>query len=447
EVNDDISVAGNVAEETDWGNKGLSLKWAKQWSPRVYTRFLVAGTEYFSEYNRNSALDITVPEQNETLFSFRGTTYEDNRVEDLKATMDVEWLVSPEHKISTGISYTRSKVDYRNIRDQETTVLQREQESGYASIYISDQWTPIHKLDIEAGIRASKYELTNAYLFSPRFSFNYNITEGIQIKGGYGRHYQFVNRIINDNITEGSRDFWLLANGKDVKISNATHYIGGASYENRGWLFNVEAYYKDLENISEFSLRFRRGAEFVANELFFTGDGIAKGVEFLLQKKQGDYTGWASYTLGSVRNTFPGLNDGEEFPALHDQRHEYKMVHNYKVDDWNFSATFIFGSGKPFSEPAGQYSVELLNGDSLGFVDIGTKNGSRLPAYHRLDVSAHYKFTLSERIKADLGASIFNLYNRSNVWYYEYDFNQSPVLVTAIEHLGLTPNLSFTIQF
>lgn len=447
EINDDIFIDNDVAEKTDWGNKGVSFKWAKQWNQKIYTNFLVAGTEYFSQYNRNSALDITVPNQNETLLSFRGFTFEDNSVQDFKAKLDIEWLVSSEHKISTGISYTKSKVDYENIRDQETIVLKREQETGYSSIYVSDEWTPNDQLTIEFGLRASNYALTNENLFSPRFSFNHSITDKFNIKGGFAKHFQFINRIINDNITEGSRDFWLLADGQDVKISNATHFIAGANYEDNGWLFNVEAYYKDLENLSEFSLRFKRGAEFSPNELFFTGDGIAKGVEFLLQKKQGDYTGWTSYTLGSVRNKFPGLNNGEEFPALHDQRHEFKMVHNYKIKKWNLSASFIYGSGKPYSEPAGQYSVELLNGDALNFVDIGAKNGSRLPAYHRLDLSAHYKFNLSQKVKADFGTSIFNLYNRNNVWYYEYDFNQAPVLVSAIEHLGMTPNLSLNIQF
>lgn len=447
ELDGNILVDGDVLEKTDYGNIGVSLKWSRQWSPRVYTNFLAAGTEYFSEYDRRSRLEITAPETGETLLDFNGTTFEDNSVQDLKARFDLEWLLSNQHKISTGVSYTRTKVDYDNIRDETTVILERRQESGYYAAYVSDTWTPSDRFTLDIGLRATQYELTDELLFSPRVSLKYNVTDKVSLKAGYGIHYQFVNRVINDNITEGARDFWLLSDGQDVKVSNATHYIAGISYEDNGWLFDVEGYYKELENLSEFSLRFRRGVDFDANELFFTGDGVAKGVEFLAQKKQGDYTGWVSYTLGSIRNTFPGLNNGEEFPALHDQLHEFKMVHGYELGDWNFSASFVYGSGRPFSEPAGIYTVELLNGESLGFVDIGTKNGSRLPAYHRLDVSAHYKFDLSQKIKADIGASIFNLYNRNNIWYFEYDFNQTPVLVTAIEYLGITPNLSFNIKF
>ena len=442
-----LSIDGGVIEKTDWGNKGASLKWSRQWSPKFYSNFLVSGTEYFSRYDRSSELEITSQADGSSVFSFEGSTFEDNVVQDLSAKYDLEWLISPKHKLGAGVSHTQSKIDYSNIRDGETTVLERELESGYSAVYLSDTWTPTDRLSIDAGLRVSYYELTDELLYAPRFSFSLGITPNINLKGGYGKHYQFVNRVINDNITEGSRDFWLLADGQDVDVSNATHYIAGINYENQGWLFDIEAYYKDLENLSEFSLRFRRGQEFNASELFFTGNGIAKGLEFLLQKKQGSYTGWTSYTLGSIRNTFPGLNDGLEFPALHDQLHEFKMVHNYELGKWNFSSSFVYGSGKPFSEPSGAYSVELLNGDSLSFVDIGSKNGSRLPAYHRLEISANYAFRLGKKVKADIGASIFNLYNRNNVWYFEYDFNQTPVLVTAIEYLGITPNLSFNVSF
>ena len=105
----------------------------------------------------------------------------------------------------------------------------------------------------------------------------------------------------------------------------------------------------------------------------------------LTPKKAGNYTGWTSYTLGSVRNTFEGINNGEEFPALHDQLHELKMVHTYEYENYRLGATFIYGSGKPYSEPAGNYAVELLDGKSLNFIGVGDKNGSRLPAYKRVD--------------------------------------------------------------
>ncbi len=180
--------------------------------------------------------------------------------------------------------------------------------------------------------------------------------------------------------------------------------------------------------------------------MFFEGSGVAQGVEFLIQKKAGRYSGWLSYTLAQVVNTFPGLNEGVPFYASHDQRHELKLVNSYDIGEWSIAVNFVYGSGKPFSEPEGFYTVNQLNGDPLQFVSVGAKNGSRIPPYHRMDISVHRRFNIG-KAKADLGASLFNLYNRKNTWYYKYDFDQTPFLRTDVNYLGFTPNLSFNVSF
>ncbi|MFT5265381.1 MAG: ferric enterobactin receptor [Paraglaciecola sp.] len=233
-------------------------------------------------------------------------------------------------------------------------------------------------------------------------------------------------------MTEGSRDFWLLADDDLVKVSNAEHFVVGAAYETDGYIFDVEAYRKNLNNLSEFSLRFQRN-DIDLNQLFFSGSGYAEGVEFLLQKKRGAYTVWVTYTLARVRNKFSGLNNGYEFSALHDQRHEFKTVHSYEVGKCRLAATFVLASGKPFTEPAGQYSIELLDGETINYISVGAKNASRLPPYHRLDLSIHY-VTKVDRFDIDIGLSIFNFYNRRNIWYREYDFTEKPPVISEIKY-------------
>ena len=442
----DINLFVNLDETTNWGNRGASFKWSRQWNPQWYSNVLVAGSEYFSEYNRDGQLSVIDTSDNSEVASGSAQSFEDNKVTDLTFRADFEFQKRENVKTEFGVSLTYTDIDYTNIRNDTLTILERQQEANYGSVYWSNERKIGNKLTLNTGMRYSYYDLENRPLWEPRVSLEYRYSDRVKIKAAFGQHYQFVNRIINENITEGSRDFWLLADGDQVNVSKAIHYVIGASYETDDWLFDVEAYYKDLSNLSEFSLRFRRTSEINAEELFFTGNGVAKGIEFLIQKKHGDYTGWTSYTLGSVRHTFPGLNEGLEFPALHDQLHEFKMVHSYEVGDWNFASTFVYGSGKPFSEPAGQYSIELLDGRELGYVGIGAKNGARLPAYHRLDLSAHYSFPVGQG-QGDIGLSFFNFLNRRNIWYKEYDFSQNPVLISDITFLGFTPNLSFSINF
>ncbi len=431
-------------EQTDWGNRGISTKWSRQWSPQWYSNILVAGTEYFSNYDRDAELIVQQPDS--ILLEGSRRTLEENLVTDLSVRADVEWQISLKSKAEFGVSYTHNDIDYDNVRDDTVTLLTRAQEANLTSFYVSNESGIGDRLKVMAGLRFSKYEFEDGVLLEPRLNLSYDLTSRIKLKAAYGRHYQFANQIVNQNISEGSREFWLLADGDLIDLGSATHYVAGASYEVDNWLFDVETYYKDLDGITEFSLQFRRGINDEVEELFRTGDGVTKGMEFLIQKKQGMYTGWVSYTLNDIQQTFPDLNDGFPFRPLHYQRHEFKMVHAVEVEEWNLSANFIYGSGKPFSEPANRYQIELLDGRTLEYIGLGAKNASYNPAYIRVDVSAHYGFEVG-KADASIGLSLFNLFNRQNIWYTEYDFGQSPPLINQINYLGFTPNLLVSVKF
>ncbi|MEM9327223.1 MAG: TonB-dependent receptor [Bacteroidota bacterium] len=431
-------------EQTDWGNRGLSTKWSRQWGPQWYSNLLVAGSEYFSNYDRDEQVTIAQPDS--ILFDRSRQTLEENSVIDLSIRADVEWQISLQSKAEFGFAYTHNQVDYDNIRDDTVTLLTRQQEANLTSFYVSSENGIGKRFKFIAGLRFSNYEFEDGLLFEPRLNLSYQMTPELKLKAAYGRHYQFANQIINQNISEGSREFWLLADGDLIDLGSAIHYVVGASYEINNWLFDVESYYKDLEGITEFSLQFRRGLNEEVEELFRTGDGFTRGIEFLIQKKQGMYTGWASYTLNDIQQTFPDLNDGFPFRPLHYQRHEFKMVHAVEVEEWNLSANFIYGSGNPFSEPANRYQIELLDGRTLEYIGLGARNASFNPPYIRVDLAAHYGFDVG-KADASLGLSLFNLFNRQNVWYTEYDFGQSPPLINQINYLGFTPNLLFSIDF
>jgi ferric enterobactin receptor len=436
----------SIIEKTDWGNTGGSLKWSRQWNSKWYSNLLIAGSEYFSNYSIDALFQQTIPATDSLENEIRVGAVESNRVRDYSLKLDNELQLSEKNKLTFGVAHTITEIDYSAIRDDSITILTSDQNSYYSSVYLANSWTPNGKLNIEGGLRVSYYELTEDFLYSPRLSISYKLTERIKLKTAYGLHYQFVNRIINETITEGSRDFWLLADGNLVDISSAAHYVLGGSYETAGWLFDIEGYWKELEGLSEFSLRFRDSEDYNPEELFFTGNGVAKGIEFLIQKKAGRYSGWISYSLGEVVHNFNDLNNGDSFYALHDQRHELKLINSYDIGDWSIAANFIYGSGKPFSEPEGFYTIEQLNGDDLQYVSIAKKNASRIPPYLRLDISAHHRFPIG-KARGDFGLSLFNIFGRKNIWYYKYDFQQVPYLKTEVNYLGFTPNISFKLDF
>ena len=109
---------------------------------------------------------------------------------------------------------------------------------------------------------------------------------------------------------------------ENVKIGKAKHYVAGISYERDAWLIDLEAFYKKLENLTEFSLRYQ---SMDLRSLFFNGSGEIKGFEVLMQKKIEKYTGWISYTYTDVDHLFPLFNEGKNFPGYHSQKNEFKI--------------------------------------------------------------------------------------------------------------------------
>ena len=160
---------------------------------------------------------------------------------------------------------------------------------------------------------------------------------------------RFANRVTREDILSGSKDFWLLSDGNSVPVSSAIHYIAGVSYETNQWLLSAEAYYKKIEGLTEYSLRFNPSPQGVSyQENFFTGYGYARGVEFLLQRQIGKLNGWVSYTIGEARNHFD-VYSTDYYPANQDVTHEFKIVSLYKLKRWDFSASWVFATGRPYT--------------------------------------------------------------------------------------------------
>ena len=83
---------------------------------------------------------------------------------------------------------------------------------------------------------------------------------------------------------------------------------------------SVEGYYKAMEKL----IGFEEGTNLFFNTDFesklIQGKGRAYGLEFLVRKDAGKFTGWISYTLSWSWRKFDTINDGEWFHARYDRR-------------------------------------------------------------------------------------------------------------------------------
>ena len=133
----------------------------------------------------------------------------------------------------------------------------------------------------------------------------------------------------------------------------------------------------------------------------------------------------------------------DPFPAGHDVTHEGKIVATYRLGKWTFGGSFIYATGKPYTAPLGAYTVELLDDKTTDHFAVSNKNAFRLPDYHRLDLSMTHNFERFLGGKASAGLSLFNVYNRTNIWYKEYEVVDGVILETDVKLLNFTPSLFF----
>ena len=437
----------NNSDLSNWGNTGSSLKWSRRWSDKFYHNTLISYSNYFS--NRDNTNQNTFTNSSGVSQTVKFGSLENNDLKDLSFKADFEYKTAPYNQIEFGVQLSRLAIDYSYSQNDTLEIIGKHDKGFLSTFYLQDQLKfGDNKLIVKPGMRVTYYDVMKQNYYEPRMTATYNYSKNLKFKAAAGKYYQFAKQVEREDISNGSRSFWLLANNSTLPVTSSIHYIVGSSYETGDYLFDVEAYYKDIQNDTRYTLRFvpTIGRGLSSEETFFTGTGKVRGIDFLVQRKFGDFTGWVGYTLAeSTKNIAQFSSD--PFPSNFDVRHEFKSVNMYKMGRWDFALTWIYASGKPYTSIVGGYTVTLLDGSEKTFTDPSSTNANRLPASHRLDVSAVYNFK-----HGSLGLSIFNVYNKSNVWYKKFqvltdtDSNKQYLAVTDVNYLGFTPNLTFSYK-
>jgi len=442
----------NSTDLTKYGNIGTSLKWSRKWTGKLYGNTVASYSNYYSDRDRSSDRN-TTNLSGDTLTTAKTGVFENNDLKDYSLKSDYTLDAARNIQVQFGAFGTWFDIRYDYAQTDTSTILDRQDQALLAGGYLQSRFTLFHdKLQVLPGLRANYFQPTGKPYVEPRASVSLSLTDRLILKGATGIYYQFVNRVTREDIMSGSKDFWLLSDGVSVPVSSAIHYELGLTWENPDYIFSAEAYYKDIDNLTEYSLRFNPNPTGVSDsENFFNGYGYSRGLAFLAQKKSGAFNGWLSYTLGEAKNHFDVYGEGY-YPANQDVTHEFKAVLMYKYKRWDFSATWVFATGRPYTAPSGAYTITLLDGTTQDFFTVTSKNGLRLPDYHRADVSVNYKLLLGakgDKKRRDIGyvgLSLFNLYNHQNVWYKEFTIEDGQIIETNVNYMGLTPNLILSFK-
>jgi hypothetical protein len=302
--------------------------------------------------------------------------------------------------------------------------------------------------------------LNNSYGLEPRINVNYQISESASIKTGYNRMFQYIH-LLSTATSPTPLDIYTPSSSfikPQISDQIASGYF--KNIKDNKYELSVEGYYKWMQNQFDFI----DGASPLLNNspetILLNGSARSYGLEFMVKKGEGRFTGWISYTLSKAERKTPGINggrginNGEYYATNYDKPHNLAVTANYKLSEkWSFSANFIFQSGRPITYPESKYT---FNG--LSVPEYSERNAHRLPAYHRLDVSATLKGKESKRLKSQWVFGIYNIYNRqnaANITFREsvtlnnnnYEVGTGINKAYKLTYFGIVPSVSYEFKF
>lgn len=442
-----------TSEHSNWGNVGMSGIWAKKWSKKLDTQANIAYSTYYSNttltdtYVYNDSLGIEDEEYIQA---------QDNNVSDFTIKIDNQYQTSSNSVLKFGLTNTFNTIKLVSILDEDEFPL-FSQEGNQLQLYSEYGLFITPKIETNVGLRVNYFNLKNTLYWEPKVNLRYNLFPWMTLKTSWAINNQMISRILRLDLFTSNPDFWVLS-GDQIPVMNSNQIAGGVHMDFSIATLDIEGFAIYTQNEVEYLpvLRNYDTNETNLEQLYAIGDNKTQGLEILVEKGFGNYSGWVSYTLSNSLNYFNTLNGGKPFPSRYDQRHEFKLVNMFKYGPWNFSTIWIYGTGKPYSAPEGSYSINTPDGSSITNVAYSRINNERLPDYHRLDLSATYNFDIGTT-KAKAGISIFNVYNRKNIKYRRYSkitfdddgniLSDDQYVITDIRLLGITPSIFFNWSF
>jgi hypothetical protein len=339
------------------------------------------------------------------------------------------------------------------------------------ALFLSDDYQFSERLSIYGGLRLTYYRHTGPYnvtnedasvthfprnktlsdelFLEPSFTVRYHLNKQTALKFAYSRNVQTIH-LIPVTASNFPSDFWMPSINV-VPPEKGNQYSFGIFKEwaDSGYEGYIDLYARDSKNAIEFSGGIMNLFENLRIEdHIYLGKGKSYGAEFFLKKKKGKFTGYLSYTLSRSERTFAEINEGQVFPFKYDRTHDLSLVSDYKLSPrWNLSALFTLATGNAYTKPVSRY---LIAGNVVN--EYGAYNSSRMPLYHRLDLSAGYQFHTG-KYKSSLSLSVYNVYNKKNPMFNYYMARGSlssgrvSVQEKSITLLPVLPAINYKIVF
>lgn len=432
DYNQVFTTSDNNFQETKSELNQMSFGTSASYSKLLKNGLNVSAQAYYSNYDLDAKNnDVTNNQQ----------LVQENKVEDYGFRLDVSKTLGDDITFNGGYQFNDVSVtNFEDVTNPNFTSLIKEI-IRTNSLFGEIEWhSTSRETYIRLGSRISHFGKLSEFLIEPRFTVNYKFLDYFRLEILGELKSQSITQIIDlqQDFFGIEKRRWQLANTSDVPLITSEQTSIGVSYNQNNLLVSVEGYYKGVNNITARSQGFQNQFQFTNDIGYYT----VKGIDFLINKRFNDFSSWISYSYSKNNYQFNSLNNGNPFPNTIDLRHVANASLTYNRHNFKIGLGFNWHSGRPFTAPLD------IQDNSNSIIEYNAPNGSRSNAYFRTDISAIYNFKLSERVKADVGASIWNIFNQTNIInrYYRLNTDDS---ITEINNQSLkfTPNLSLRVNF
>lgn len=449
----------------DWGNITGTARWNHVFNSRLFANTMLIYSKYDYSY---------ILKDDARHFKWS------SNLQEMDIKTDFDYFLNPNNHLKFGISaenhhYFPGKVEPRDATSITKPFTLDKQRAVISTAYLNNEQRISDKIGLDYGLRYTTFFLlgeSTVYTYSPgmemidsvnyssgelvkfyhslepRLSLRYQLTGNSSLKVSYSKTVQFQHLIGNSSVGLPS-DVWVPASTY-IKPQWANQIAVGyyRMFAQNQYEFSTEAYYRKMHHVIDY----RDNADLFLNPHIETqvleGDGHSYGMEFYLEKKVGRTTGWLSYTLSKTDRQINGINNNQAYPATYDKRHNLSLLLNYKLSaTWSASSIFKYTSGGYATIPEGTFNYY-----GAAFNYYTSRNGFKLPSYHRLDLSFNYQSRRNKyrKWKTEWNLGIYNVYDRKNIFALfikqdDYEIDSSRAYKMYL--YGITPFVTFNFKF
>lgn len=417
---------------TNWGSFTSSVAWEAKYSQKVNARLMGYFTRSDSDVGYTFDVGSVKDKKEESMLFFKDDNICD--VNDAGVKYDLNWYPDSFNHVRAGAAVAMHNykigreyeqkgalfgiLNDSDSKDNEVAPTGEKYRAWEPAVYLEDEIFLAYNFTLNAGLRASLFGTSKKTWGSlePRAALKWLITNDICAKLSYTRMSQYIH-MVSAMYIDLPTNSWMPSTPEAGPM--VSDQIAGGLYFTPGhFKINLEGWYKTMEGMLAYNGANAFYPPLVNWEKSFTsGSGKSYGMELETTYSIPKLELSAYYTLSWSWRQFDAYS---MFPFLdrNDNRHKVNLVGNWNfARGWFMSFNWSWHTGNRITLPSHIIRAEGGIYDTVFEAPFNTK----LPDYHRLDISLDKKWELYNGSVIAFNLSVYNVYNHLNASFAMLD--------------------------